>query len=638
MNRQSSRHVFCIFIVFVFSSLVWGPSCNCESESIRTGLTLQIQFEKPKSGAVAGDVPFHITVKNSTTKKELETGEFKMVEVFIQPLGKSVGQQRIAELHHSPFTFEWNSVQVEDGFYILKAKVWDSEGGVHESKRTLIQVVNTAPELWFVNCGDGQFVRGVYSLVVSLHRPKAELKGPPTLSINGLQGPKTTDRKHPYRFEIDTRTFQEGEFLSLAVRAEDLRGNARTIVCRPRVDNVRPTVRFVAPKQNGALISRSFEVSFSVFDLFGVKEVRLWVDGSACPQTRSEPDPSCSKKPAWVGVKAPFYPIQVDLTNAYKTEQTILLTARAVDQAGNLSDPPAKLRIRVDPVLPEIFIRAPGQGELIQDTVTFSARITDNDTLKRVFFRIEGAKGDPIILDKRPNTSEVTLSLPINQATRRFGRGQRYLVVTAEDASGNRATARRLFNIGCSSAADCPVGKVCHAFECKVPAGLNQPCDKDRPCALQTACVPGKIPLCSESPKTFCRKRCHPGNKVVPPDPCARGFYCDKRTLTCMPTDQCLPLRDTCKSNEQCVPLDDDSNICIPTGSVRPGGRCDGGCGMENNCGRGFWCVFNQVSGGNTCMQACDSGDPSTCPSGQQCLRLRWSFGGAPLRYGICVQ
>jgi hypothetical protein len=636
-GRWSPRsRLYWVCLLFGLWILVLGPSCNCDSESIGTGLVLDVKLSQPAAGLVSGDVPVTITVTNSSTDQPAG-GDVQLIQLFLTPQGtNSRGERQIAELHTSPYSFKWNSIQEADGFYLLKAVVYDAYGGTHESRRVLVQVVNSPPDIWFVNCYDGQFVRGTYSLVVSLKDSASDLKAPPTLSINGVAGPKTEDKRAPFRFQIDTKTFKEGDFVTFAVEAEDFRGNVRRIVCRPRVDNVLPTVRFINPTRDGVLLGRKFPVEFQAFDAFGVREVRLWVDGSACPQDASKPDASCEKTKAWIGTAAPNYPITVELPAAYKSEQTILLTARAVDQAGNVSEPPARIRVRIDPVAPEIFIRSPGKGALVETAVKFVARITDNDLLRRVTFKIEGAPNDPVILSKSPNTSEVTLEVSEPDPIKTYGRGRRYLVVTAEDLSGNITETRQLFNVGCSNTADCPIGRVCYDFKCVVPAKIGESCSAAKPCELQSACVPGKAPLCSESKETFCRLRCHPGNKVVAPDACPSGFYCDRGTQTCMPSDLCAPFRNLCKSDEQCVPVDDDSSFCLPIGNVKPGGSCEEDCNPDKNCGRGFWCVYNLNAGGYGCMLACEVDNPK-CPQGQICQALRWSFGGAPLRYGVCV-
>lgn len=309
-----------------------------------------------------------------------------------------------------------------------------------------------------------------------------------------------------------------------------------------------------------------------------------------------------------------------------------------MDQAGNVSEPAARLRIRIDPVAPEIFVRAPGQLEVVEAQVRFAARITDNDLIKRVTFSVEGGDKPVLLLQKTPNLAELTLETSVADASAKFGRGRRTFVVIAEDRSGNISKVERPFSIGCTGAADCPIGQVCLKSKCITPAAVNERCSDDIPCNLRSSCVAGNEPKCSAGKETYCRARCNPGNKFVKPDPCDVGFYCDRTLQVCLPSDKCVPFGGLCGAMAQCISVDADSYHCLPLGTAKLDEPCDESCDAKGNCEKGLWCVFSRISGKNVCRKACDPNKTTPCAAGATCARLPGSFGGAPLAYGVCVQ
>ncbi|MBK06126.1 MAG: hypothetical protein CL920_07645 [Deltaproteobacteria bacterium] len=635
MNRRLWYLWFSLALLF----LTVG-ACDCGVDALK-GVTLDVKLLKPTPGPVSGKVPFEVSVSPDDATR------FVVVQITPQALpGKVAETRRIAELHKKPYTFEWNSFQVPDGFYRVQAIAYDEGGGEHLSTLRLIQVSNEPPRMWFVNCHDGQFIRGIHSLVVSVSEQETLLSGAPKLFVNSIKGPETLDSKAPYRFLVSTLTYADGERLSVAAEGEDYKGNRRRIRCFPIVDNTAPTVQFREPAQSDVLLGKKFTVKFDAYDRFGVREVRLWVDGVACQKvetqstnlSQSEEQGECQVGYApLVGRDSPLFPIEVSLSDAYKTEQPIVLTARAVDLAGNISEPAAQLRVRVDPVVPEIFIRSPGQSELLWTSSSFTARITDNHLLEKVELFVKAGGKKIALLEKVVNQSEFTPSVDVSDVRKKFGYGKHSFVVRATDKSGNVAERTRLFLVGCGDSTDCPVGKVCHRYQCLTPAGLNEPCNTNTPCAIGLACTPGSLPVCSSSAKgSFCRQRCNPGNKFVSSDACPPTYYCSKSLKVCMPGDPCVPLvKENCGAGKHCVPADDDAGMCVPIGNVANGKACGENCSASGNCRRGSWCVYLLNLGTTSCMKACLLDNPR-CPTGSRCSPLQWSFGGGKLQYGVC--
>jgi hypothetical protein len=594
-------------------------------------MRLDVKIATPASDTQVSDL-----VETTITVNPSEA--VNLVQVYIYQGNKQLKQ--IAAMNKEPFTFQWNSHQLNDGIYFLQAVAFNDSGGDFVSRRVPVRVVNQPPDMWFVNCVDGQFIRGVYSLVISLDITHIELKTAPSLTINTEPGPVSTDRQPPYRYLIPTSSYYEGETLVISALGEDYNGQQKRIICMPRVDNTPPTIRFIRPTGEDRLLGRKFQVEFDAYDLFGIKEVRLWIDGSSCSEiSRENNEDVCKKDAEWISVQAPNYPMEVSLTDAYKSEQTISLTARAVDNAGNISEPPARLSIRIDPLAPEIFIRSPGQGEVIDYSVDFIVRITDNDQLSKVEFLLESQNKSKALIPQRSGNlgNEITITHSEPDAVLNFGYGAYTFIVRATDRSGNTTESRRPFRVGCGDSADCAVGQVCHRNICMIPSGLNQPCDQDRPCAIGTVCTEGDAPVCSGNRNLFCRQRCHPGNKFVPPESCGHGFYCERDQQVCMPADGCTPLTDDCGTGMQCILVDNDAGICIPAGNVPNGNACSEACNPEGNCAKGSWCVFVLNIGRTACMTVCEVDNPSTCNSNERCYSLRWSFGGGSLKIGVCA-
>ncbi|MEM1007866.1 MAG: EB domain-containing protein [Myxococcota bacterium] len=609
-------------------------SCRCEDE-YRERFSLQVELRRPRAGRLTGPVQVIATVTPQQPVHHLE--------VFLSPQKPSQRfgfvQRKLADLHTEPYRFTFQTTQVPDGFYKLKAVAYDIYGGAYESRTTLIYVVNEPPVLWFVNCVDGQWIRGVYPLVVGTQDDGVPLAAPPVLLLDREQGPKTTDILAPYRYALDTLQVKDGETLLLRVDGEDTTGNTRRIECKPRVDNTPPTVRIVQPRAEDLLVGRRFEVRFQAQDRFSIRQVRLWIDGSGCtPQDPTTPDVHCPKRGApWISQQAPDYPIQITLPNSYRSEQSIVLSARAMDQAGNLSDPPTQLRLRVDPIPPEIFIRTPGEGRVFEEEISFSARVTDNQQLEEVKLSLRRASDQKrwTLRTQRIRQSETLFSFVLQELRKTYGAGKFWFVLQATDNSGNTSTKERLFRVGCEDSTDCPLRKVCHRTRCVTPAGLGQRCDTDTPCEIGATCVEGEAPVCKTQPKTFCRKRCNPGNQFVSADPCDKGFFCDRETSACLPAENCTPLGNDCPSGQHCTLADDDASYCVPIGDLPVGEACNQDCSTGSNCQRDAWCIILINLNRTTCARVCDTQSPQ-CPRGQRCAPLVWSFGGQPLRYGVC--
>ncbi len=620
---------------------VWGAlyfilfflqGCNCEVEFVES-TQLNIRIVKPYSGqTISGRVEFFVKL---SPEQEVDS-----VKLFIQPLASKskLSQKKIAELYKKPYRFFWNSWEVRDGRYSAWASAVTLDGRESSSRKVFLNIQNEFPRLEFVNCRSGQFARGKFSLLVRGSKGNEPFVTSPVLLLNSAEIYRSITSTPPFRYLIDTSKFRDGALLHFRAEVPPTpKGLAfYPAECQLRVDNTPPSVRFLEPREGGdslPLFGRSFRVSFQAYDRWGVREVRLWIDGSNCS---SEPSKGgCRRENRWIGTKPPLFPIEVKLSGAYRGVTRVSLVARAVDKAGNISDPPARLIIRIDPLPPEVFILSPGVGEIIESSITFKAKIVDNTALEKVLFFVKTkSKSIPILSKELSGGSSVEV-VTVGNPEQKFGKGRHYFYVEARDRAGNVTVTFRTFAIGCVDTSDCPPGLVCHKGDCLKPAGENEPCSDRVPCGVGFQCVESSTPYCGTTRRSFCRRRCHPGNEFVSPEPCQKGFFCSKRERVCLPGDGCRPLSDDCGPGKQCVLTDDDSGICMPIGPVPPNGSCSQSCSPYRNCQRGYWCVFYTSSRRSACAKICDTLNPK-CPAGTRCVPLVWSFGSKPLRYGTC--
>lgn len=610
-----------------------STGCDCGLEEVSSAF--RVRIVNPSAGTVISSVSIELQFSPQD--------DVQSAQIFITPLGSEL-TQKILELNKAPFVAFWNTTETDDGYYLLHAEALDQRGKIARSQNVRVRILNNPPQMRFINCSDGLLIRGIYPVMLQIDENATELQQVPQLFINGREEPKSPDYGSPYRFSVSTTDFPDGDGLQIAAEALDIYGRKKRVECYPRIDNTRPTVRFKSPIGDiTQVLGREFLVRFEAEDLYSIKEVRLWIDGSPCVRGYKDPlSAECRDDLYWIGMQWPDYSISVKLPDHYQVATTLSLTARAIDKAGNISEPAAKLEISIDTQPPDIFIREPTATQVHVDLVNFTARVTDDRQIAEIVFMLRGDNKAEFALQRwshRLGTlpSNPTLGYTVTDATSRFGFGQWLFVVTATDMAGNTAESSRMFRIGCAQHSDCATGQLCHSSQCTEHIALNHPCDEQQPCGLNASCIAGDAPLCRPTAQRFCRQRCNPGNKYVPADTCPEGFYCSQHKRVCMPADGCRPLSDDCGPQKQCLPIGENLGICIPIGQVADGDNCSEDCNADDNCIAGSWCISPDGDSIRICRIACLVTAPASCPQNTICKPLLWDYGRKTLIYGVCM-
>ncbi len=138
-------------------------------------------------------------------------------------------------------------------------------------------------------------------------------------------------------------------------------------------DNVRPTAKLTAPA-DGTTLSGTFTLSATANDNVEMQGVRFYF-GSAELKFDTT------------------VPYSVNVNTASVANGTYVVTARAIDLAGNVTDSAVTLTVAngVDTTLPTVSVTAPVAAATVRGSVTFSANASDNVAVARVEFLVDGA-------------------------------------------------------------------------------------------------------------------------------------------------------------------------------------------------------------------------------------------------------
>ncbi|HVT03342.1 MAG TPA: Ig-like domain-containing protein, partial [Thermoanaerobaculia bacterium] len=188
--------------------------------------------------------------------------------------------------------------------------------------------------------------------------------------LDGVLGRTDTDR---HIWNIDTTTVANGVH-TLTSKAYDLAGNVGA--SNPvtfTVDNQSPTTAIPAPTA-GATVAGTTTVTATASDNSGVTRVEFYLDGALANTDTVSP-----------------YAWSWDTTLAVNTTYT--LVSKAYDAAGNIGTS-ATISVtvnNVDTTAPTTAITAPTNGTSVAGTTTVTATASDNNTVARVEFYLDGA-------------------------------------------------------------------------------------------------------------------------------------------------------------------------------------------------------------------------------------------------------
>ena len=512
---------------------------------------------------------------------------------------------------------DWDTTKEKDGTYELELQILQSTGHVQQVKRKEIWVVNKPAQLVIKECNNPPLVTKD-KIKLTLEWKNAPKNLPPTtidLFVQGeSEGPKN---RTPYVYNVDLSKYKDDTEVYLnAVATRGIFSGASS-VCSVRIDRKGPRVKFLYPAKDGNTIPGKFSASVEVEEEFGIKEVRVTVAGKVVGRL----------------TKPPFQ-VPVDLTKSAKDGDTITLKVIGVDLAGNESEKPHELKVKVDTKAPIVTIKSPEEKKNYPNDINFEVDVQDNSGLGFVDIYILDDKGKRVdnILhrDGQGSKKTVTYADKINTPITSYGTGTRKLEVVARDIHGNITTMLREFIIGCKTPADCPASPnpntpyLCLGNRSLIPRNRGERCTYGFSCKPPLICHFGGLNYCAKEKLGICRQVCQPSKNE-----CQVGEFClEQKTgpSVCFPGDACGPFTYNCGEKQQCTPWGSDTFICIPAGFAKVGEPCKPfDCNGTLNCAKGLLCVPTGNGNGQlgsaskgVCRKLCDQEFPQRDCKGQE--------------------
>ena len=284
------------------------------AETVRSQL-IRIDTTAPTAGLTApGD---GATVSGTVTLAATASDNVGVDRVEFLVDGQTVGTDTTAS-----YGVDWDSRDVADGTYAIRARAVDLAGNATTSSAASVTVANgsspppdtTAPTT-AISCNTSACATTYYNAAVSVSLAATDDVG--GSGVNEIRS--TTDGSDP---TATSGTVYGGPFsvtstATVKYRAFDNAGNAETVRSQLiRIDTTAPTVAITAPA-NGATVSASVKVTASASDAnSGIAKVTFYLDGKLLATVTNPP-----------------YSTQWNTKKSSKG--THALTAVAQDNAGN---------------------------------------------------------------------------------------------------------------------------------------------------------------------------------------------------------------------------------------------------------------------------------------------------------------
>lgn len=537
----------------------------------------------------------------------------KRASIVLVRMEQDAVQKELIRQDNPPtnWDYDWDTTKEKDGPYIIELQVLLENGGVLQNKVEHVWVVNQPADLQIKECTQPPLVtRGKIQLNLDWKNVPQEV--PPSTVELFVQGQSAGQKSQPpYQFDLDLSKNQDGEELYINVIATRGVYRGSTSICSIRIDRKGPLVKFLYPKNNGDTVPAKFLAAVEVEEAFGIQEVRVLVGDKEVGKLQHPP-----------------FQIPVDLSKE-PHGSVVKLKVLATDRAGNESEKPHELEVKVDAESPTVRIDYPEEKKNYLGDAPFEIVLQDASGLGVLDLYIvdeQGKRVDNVLhRDGQGITKEVTLSGKIFSPLVRYGAGTRKLEVVARDVHGNVTTMVRQFVVGCVTPSDCPTSSdpnnpfLCLENRCVIPRQEGEQCTQSSSCKPPLICHFGGLSYCAKEKIGICRKPCQPNR-----GDCAGGEFClthEKNGNVCFPGDPCDPFTYNCSKTEQCNPWGSDSFICLPIGFAREGEPCTAyACDGTLNCGKGLACVPGTNDKG-LCHRLCDVEFPlRDCTSQENCV------------------
>jgi len=308
----------------------------------------------------------------------------------------------------APYSFAWDSRAAINGPHVLSTRAYDGAGNEAVSADVGVSTDNDVvpPAVSLTSPAAGAVLTGT----VLIEADASDDRGVTQVSFYDGSTLLNTDTLAPYAYSWNTDVAARGAH-TLAARAQDAAGNvtiSSPVLVYVGVDTVAPTASITSPT-SGAVVSGTIAVLISASDAFGVTQVELYVDGVLAGSDLTSP-----------------FSISWDSATVPSGSHT--LTARAYDLAGNVGISAGRtITANNDYTAPTVSVTAPANGATVAGTVTITASATDNSSVSKVEFFVDGAL----------HLTDTTSPYAVSWSTRPLPNGSHILTAKAYDPFGN---------------------------------------------------------------------------------------------------------------------------------------------------------------------------------------------------------
>jgi len=283
------------------------------------------------------------------------------------------------------FTLPWNTIDVEDGIYILEARAWDEAGNLGTSPSLMVNVKNETdpppedrlpPDVWWTAPDGGSTLSGTVNLQVRFYDESSV--DSVRLLKNGAAVatyiPPYDSRGGEFEAEYLWNTLPDSDGVYIwEARAWDASGNvgvSPSLLIRvrneeepPPLDLTPPVVTWLSPEP-GSTVEGLVELRFQVMDDVGLDSVKVYLNGQEW-QNLVNVEEFLDANIIWI-------------TSDYP-DGNYIVEVRAWDSSGNTgSAPGVTLLVLNHPPREPRVLWVPDDYEKIQDAIWASE---DGDTI-----------------------------------------------------------------------------------------------------------------------------------------------------------------------------------------------------------------------------------------------------------------
>ena len=326
-----------------------------------------------------------------------------------------------------PYSTDWDTTSVPNGFHELIALATDTSGNMSISDPVIVRVANgvgktdtSAPTVFLVSPTADATIAGKSVLIAAVVEDDVGVAGVRFL-VDGTDIGTAT--KAPYFIRWNATTVSDGVH-SLSAVATDLAGNVTTSAAIKVIvangagdtDTTPPEVRITTPASGQTVSGKSVPITVTATDDHGVATVRFLVDSTLIATDTS----------------APF---STDWNTTHVTNGLHELRAVATDTSGNtsISDPitvtVSNAGGEADTTPPKVFVVAPVGDSTVSGTTLIGVTAEDNEGVAGVQFLVDG-----VVIGDDSNSPYF-----ISWDTTTFSDGPHPLGAIATDFSGNVA-------------------------------------------------------------------------------------------------------------------------------------------------------------------------------------------------------